>query len=259
LNESSLNSVTENTTPTTALNPSLSSVLLQPYSKQLVYAFTGKEVPLGGQALSEAQRQAYRQQWCEQLGLDARLLKVPQQNHGTQCQLSTASDLTQTDALIVESPKQPVLIQTADCVPVLLYAPSIPLVVAIHAGWRGTAAGICLEVLKMLKQRYNLLPADVIAVLGPSIGLQAYEVGDEVVLALKQSLPEHSPMEQWVERLPKQKQTVDVAEVNKLQLLAAGVESIERLAYCTFTLEQEFWSHRRGDWQRQGLLVALKE
>lgn len=241
-----------------ALNFTFTSILLQPYRQQLNYAFTGKETPLGGQALSHEQHHAYREQWCKALGMDGHLLKVPMQNHGKQCQLSTAADLSATDALIVETSDHPVMIQTADCVPILLYAPSVPVAVVVHAGWRGTAAGICAEALKVLKQRYNVQACELIAVLGPSIGLKAYEVGDEVVSALKQTLPSQTQLGAWAELIPGQKARVDVAEVNKQQLLASGVEALERLAYCTFTLEQQFWSHRRGDWQRQGLLLALR-
>jgi purine-nucleoside/S-methyl-5'-thioadenosine phosphorylase / adenosine deaminase len=71
-------------------------------------------------------------------------------------------------------------IWTADCVPVLLVAPSARVAAAIHCGWRGIAAGIVPAALELLRSRWNVCPAEVEAALGPSIGGCCYEVGEEV-------------------------------------------------------------------------------
>lgn len=91
------------------------------------------------------------------------------------------------DALIVrpDSPVRAACVKTADCVPVLLANIRTGAACAVHAGWRGTVAGIAEKAAAGLADGR---PEDLVAAVGPAIGLCCYEVGEEVVSAVKNAL-----------------------------------------------------------------------
>jgi YfiH family protein len=73
---------------------------------------------------------------------------------------------------------------TADCVPILLVAPKNKIVAAVHAGWRGTLAGIAQQMVQRFEQQYRIVPSELEAALGPAIGVCCYEVKDDVAKPL---------------------------------------------------------------------------
>ena len=75
------------------------------------------------------------------------------------------------------------IVQTADCVPILLADPKRRVVAAVHAGWRGTLARIVAKALGRMRSNSARLPEDVTAAIGPAIGRCCYEVGPEVAQA----------------------------------------------------------------------------
>lgn len=85
------------------------------------------------------------------------------------------------DALVVHTPGRIVGVRTADCVPLLLVAPRIRWAAAVHAGWRGTIAGIATEAVKAAT-RAGARSGELLAALGPSIGPCCYEVSEELGL-----------------------------------------------------------------------------
>ena len=84
------------------------------------------------------------------------------------------------DALITAASGLLLVIKTADCLPVLLVDEARRVVAAVHCGWRGTWRRILGKVVSELRDRFSSNPADLLAVLGPCIGAECYEVGDEV-------------------------------------------------------------------------------
>jgi YfiH family protein len=86
----------------------------------------------------------------------------------------------EADGLVTAAAATTVGVVTADCVPVLLLAPRRRGVAAVHAGWRGAAAGIVAAALAHLRDRFDVEPSDVEAALGPAIGPCCYEVGADV-------------------------------------------------------------------------------
>ena len=74
-----------------------------------------------------------------------------------------------------------VAVSTADCVPVLLYAPDRKVVAAVHAGWRGTVLHIARKAASLMIEAYDCDPTQLVAGIGPSISQAAFEVGEEVV------------------------------------------------------------------------------
>lgn len=140
------------------------------------------------------------------------------------------------DAAVTRTPGVALVVRTADCVPVLLAAPSGAVGVA-HAGWRGAAANVIPATVRALCALAGCAPADIIAAIGPAISARKYEVGNEVVDALAETGP---PRSQFVHEGPR-KSHVDVAEVVAHQLRTLGAQ-FERVERCT--AEPEFYSHR---------------
>lgn len=137
---------------------------------------------------------------------------------------------------------------TADCVPVFLVEPGVRWVAMIHAGWRGTAAGILDAAVELFRRRVGASPAGLHLHLGPSICGRCYEVGPEVHGAL--GLPE-----------PEGPTPVDLRGVLAHRGAAAGVppSQITRSGHCTRCGPPDFFSHRRGDTGRQVGFMGVRE
>lgn len=95
--------------------------------------------------------------------------------------------VSQADALITNIPEVCIGVTTADCVPVLLYDPVKKCIAAIHAGWRGTVQHIVSVTIRSMFLHFGSLSADIYAAIGPSIGYEQFEVGDEVYEAFRSS------------------------------------------------------------------------
>jgi YfiH family protein len=125
------------------------------------------------------------------------------------------------DALITDKPGLLLVVKTADCLPILLVDPARRAVAAVHAGWRGTAAGIAAIAVAALRDRFGSRPADLWAGLGPSIGPGCYEVGRDVAEP-RPGRPEWGKALRPVAGRP-DRFTLDLPGANRDQLLAAGL------------------------------------
>lgn len=132
-------------------------------------------------------------------------------------------------------------VTVADCTPVFIAHPSGAAAV-LHAGWRGTAAGIAAAGVRVLSEA-GLQPGDLLAHLGPSICGRCYEVGPEVHLAL-------------TGRAVAAPEPVDVRAVLAGQLRDAGVLTVTVSERCTLCDRDRFFSHRGGDPERQVAALA---
>jgi polyphenol oxidase len=101
------------------------------------------------------------------------------QVHGVDIVEAPWEGAPEADAGLVHEPGEIVAVKTADCVPILLVDQEAHIAAAVHAGWRGTAAGIARRAVEALVAR-GAEPARIVAVLGPAIGGCCYEVGDEL-------------------------------------------------------------------------------
>jgi len=135
------------------------------------------------------------------------------------------------DALVSNQPGTVAGVRTADCVPILIADERTHAVAAIHAGWRGTAAGIAAGAVRELITRYGSRPQDLRAAIGPAIGPCCYEVGPEVARQL--GMAAEGPVK------------VDLAAINRRQLADAGVSDIWLAAECTFCEAGRYFSFRR--------------
>jgi YfiH family protein len=141
-------------------------------------------------------------------------------------------------------------VQVADCVPLLLADVEGGAVAAVHAGWRGTAAGIAGRAVATLSA-HGIEPGRLVAALGPSIGPCCYEVGAEVLAAVSAATAV-SP-----HALAEAGRSLDLRLANRLQLMAAGLDPrrIHAAPWCTSCHAELFHSWRR-DGDRAGRLLA---
>jgi len=151
------------------------------------------------------------------------------------------------DVLVTARAGVALAVQTADCVPILLFSEAG--VAAVHAGWRGTAAGAAREGVTALAAECGTPPAGMRAILGPAIGACCYEVGGEVAAAFAGD---------FVRRGCGGKFRLDLKSANRAQLVAAGVppESVDVLPYCTLCGGPALASYRR-DGSAAGRMIAL--
>lgn len=161
------------------------------------------------------------------------------------------------DALVTQIPGLCVAVATADCVPVLLYAPDKQVVAAVHAGWRGTVQRIVQKSVQIMKEVYDCDPALMMAGIGPSISRSAFEVGDEVVLAFSEA---GFPMDTICCRNSETgKAHIDLWEANRFLLLESGLidSHVETANICTYFNYEYLFSARRLGVQSGRILSGI--
>lgn len=141
----------------------------------------------------------------------------------------------EADGLITRTPGLALGVMTADCIPLLMIHPPSKTIAAVHAGWRGTVAGIAQETLRMM----GVPPHEVLAAIGPCIWQISYEVGHDVYNGANAPdffLPSHQKKDHFLYDLPG----------HLMHILAkAGVEKIAPSPANTYELPDHYFSFRR--------------
>ena len=151
---------------------------------------------------------------------------------------SGARALGPADAAVTSRPRVVCVVLTADCVPVLLADRGGRRIGAAHAGWRGLAQGVLPATVAAL----GVPPRDLIAWLGPAIGPQAFEVGDEVRAAFA---GQGFAVDRAFRRNACGRWQADLYALATESLNRAGVEAVYGGGRCTYTEADRFFSHRR--------------
>jgi polyphenol oxidase len=160
--------------------------------------------------------------------------------------------LAEGDGLVTTDPGVLLAVLTADCAPVLLADPAAGVVGALHAGWRGLAAGVVeAGVAAMAEQGAD--PGACVGLVGPAVGGCCYEVGPDVRAAVGDRYP--AALATTRAGRPALDPAAGAAEA----LARAGVAQVRVAGECTFDLEARYFSHRRdhGRTGRQAGLIAL--
>ena len=164
-------------------------------------------------------------------------------------------DFNQTltgDALYTQLYNQPLAIMTADCLPILLTSSDGQEVAAIHAGWRGLVQGIINNTVSCFKHE----PANLHAWLGPAIGANRFEVGQEVVAIFTANNP---ALHDAFKSQNNDKYLADIYQIARILLNQLGVVNISGGEYCTFSQKNQFFSYRRdGQTGRMASLIWRK-
>ena len=180
------------------------------------HLFTTRELRLsgdGGRRIREA------------LHVDA--VKTLKQVHGRDVVVvrggcAPTEEIPDGDVLVSNDPATAVVVRAADCVPLLLADSATGAVAAVHAGWRGTAAGAAVAAVDALVREFGSKPLDLVAALGPNIGACCYHVGPELVDAFTAAGHARHLIDRWFLSDGQQLQ-LDLSAANRDQLLLAGV------------------------------------
>ena len=197
----------------------------------------------------EADYIEYRDELAHSCQWDAKQYIFPRQTHSNNVAVVTSENLlttiSDTDALITNEPGLFVCVQTADCVPVLLFDPHQKVVAAIHAGWKGTVSKIAGKAVQQMVKTFGCDPANIMAGIGPSIHMHAYEVGQEVVAAVAANFSNSTAL--LKPSLNEGKAYFDLWEANRIILIEAGISeaNIEVMGLCSFEQADLFYSARR--------------
>lgn len=162
-----------------------------------------------------------------------------------------------TDTLLTGDPRVPLLLRYADCTPILIYDPAHRALAVVHSGWRGTVQAAASVAVREMAAGFGSRPGDLVAGIGPCIGPCCYEVGEEVVAAVRDALPDPEPL------LPggqNGRRHFDLWRANEQWLSEAGIRRIETAQLCTACHHEEFFSYRaqRGRTGHFGALMALR-
>jgi hypothetical protein len=140
-----------------------------------------------------------------------------------------------TDALVSDAPDVALVVRAADCVPLLIGDSRTGAVGAVHAGWRGTAAGVAVATIEAMAREFGSRPEDLVVAIGPAIGPCCYEVGSDLVDAFAAAGHERYLIDRWFLTPREQKMRLDVVSANRDQLILAGVreENVHSSGLCT--------------------------
>lgn len=157
------------------------------------------------------------------------------------------------DGLVTAEKNLLLSIRTADCVPVLLYDKSGGICAAVHAGWRGTVGGITKNAIALMEEK-GAKRNNIIAAIGPCIGVCCYEVSSDVYNEFTSVSEEYSSFF----KSAGEKFMLDLTKANEFILKEAGIlaENISCSDICTKCNEAEFFSHRRNGGVR-GTMSAM--
>jgi polyphenol oxidase len=198
-----------------------------------------------------------REQLSGLLGISSECMVFPEQTHSANVAVLDKPPegiLSDTDAVVTGKTGICLCVQTADCVPVVLYDPLNRVIAAIHAGWRGTCQHIVRNTILAMKNRFACDPGNICAAIGPAIGLANYETGDEVAVIFRKEFPDP---EKFLNKKPNGRWHLDLCEANRLELLKEGLHlsGIQLTGHCTFQRNDLYYSVRR-DGSETGRMVT---
>ncbi len=193
-----------------------------------------------------------RRRLAEAAGADPHRAAMAWQQHGPVVEravptgiLQPGAPLARCDGLWTDEPGVPLMLVTADCLPIAVWRTAgRPALAVLHAGWRGLLAGIVEAGCRALG------PGPLAAAAGPAIAACCYEVGDDVA----------RPFSQRFGGAVIQDRRLDLRGAAERALLEAGCDTVEHLDGCTACREDLFFSHRRdrGTTGRQGIMAHVR-
>lgn len=199
------------------------------------------------------------------LGMTAGIFTCSKQVHGANIRIAEKEERGEpppppdigADGMITCETGLALMVFTADCVPILLHDPVRGAIGAVHAGWRGTTAGIAIAAVRAMADAFGCVPVDIRAAIGPCISKCCYETDSDVADALRAQLG--ATAERCIERRGS-KYMIDLKEANRILLEHAGLRDIEVSDECTSCLSDKYWSHRKTNGLRgsQAAIIELR-
>lgn len=199
-----------------------------------------------------------------------RVFASAKQVHSSRVEYVTPSNLADDfvcDGFVTDLRHVPMAVKTADCVPILLYESGAGVAAAVHAGWRGTAAGIAAVAVERMC-RLGAKRDRIIAAIGPSICGSCFTVGEDFAAQFRE-LSLSSPhrrvriaaetLAELIVRSDDGRLRCDLRTVNGHILASTGVTRVDVADICTYERPDEFYSHRRDGVERgvMGSVIML--
>jgi polyphenol oxidase len=200
---------------------------------------------------------------AESLGIEVSDIFVMNQVHGARVTVlkerpkkENMFGVVETDGAVTNLHRLALSILTADCVPLLMADINGGLVGAVHAGWRGTVAGISTEAVKTMVDSFGSRAEDIVVAMGPAIGPCCYEVGPEVAEEIQGTA---GLLEDCLVEKGGGKFRLDLYRLNRHILEASGIRSdnIVSVDLCTHCNQDLFYSYRREGEKTGRMLSAI--
>ncbi len=182
------------------------------------------------------------------IGLETAPLARPVQVHGAvaarPARDAAITEPREADAVLVTEGPGAAAVATADCVGAILCAGAARGFAVVHAGWRGTLAGVLPRAIRALAERLSIPPSRMYLAIGPAIGGCCYEVGEEVAGAFREAF--HTSARRALFGRRGGRTTLDIAAANRLQAEEAGLPAgrIHIAGICTSCRGEICWSYR---------------
>lgn len=200
---------------------------------------------------------------CNVLNMNHKNVVLSNQVHDTKIKLVTKedagkgmikeSDIIGIDGLITQEKDIPLVTFYADCVPLFFYDPVKEVIAAAHSGWRGTKEKIGKKVVEIMEEEFGCKKEDVVAVIGPSICQDCYEVSEDVVLEFQEVFMEETSL--FAKAKENGKYNLDLWKVNSMILKEAGIleKHMSLPNLCTCCNPKLLFSHRASKGKRGNL------
>ena len=222
-------------------------------NKEIFIASSSKGVDIKASYITEDYRKKLEIDFFDKINLDIKkaifmnqihkdnIVKIDENNKDI---YSKENPVKETDALITNLKNIPLVIQTADCLPVILYCKESKSMAAIHSGWRGTVQKIIPKTIELMKKEYNIDTRTIYAYIGAHIFEKDYEVGEEVAIHFR------------AKRIINGKWHVDNGMEAVLQMIDLGLleENIELSNLNSYN--EIFYSYRR-DGKQVGRILTV--
>jgi YfiH family protein len=211
-----------------------------------------------------------RRRAAASLGCTLDDLVIAEQVHGNRVAVVGADDagrgahttddaVARTDALVTTTPSVAVAVLVADCVPLVLLDPAAGVLGVVHAGWRGTAAGVTPAAVATMVDR-GADPQRLVVGIGPAVDPDRYEVGTDVADALRAALGDAALGDAdggVLTPTAPGRWRCDLVAANRLALRRIGVRPDNIHTLPVTTADPDLFSHRAGDGGRFAVLARL--
>lgn len=177
------------------------------------------------------------------------------------------------DAMVTQARGLALTLRFADCVPVMFYDPRRGAIGIAHAGWKGIVNGVLIETVRAMQRAFGSRSQDILAGVGPCIGPDKFEVGEDVAAQIQRAVSEciviQDKEDLQTSRRGASTQTpvssatkprVNLWAAARAQLEGVGVSRVEVAGICTASNTHEWFSHRaeRGKTGRFGAVIVLE-
>lgn len=165
----------------------------------------------------------------------------------------------EADAMITNIKNVPLMIYTADCVPIVLVDTNKKVIADVHAGWRGTYSQIVVKTIKLMLNEFKSNLDDIVCIIGPAIGPCCYEVSEELVNKFN-TIVTNKDCKFYI--IKEGKFYINLPKINSYLIEKCGIkkENIQNLNICTSCQNDKFYSYRKDNKtdKRIGTIVQIK-